>query len=100
MNSDYFYIETGVRQGDVLSLLLFVIFMDRCMRDVNAGEFRDETFFYADDVAEVVDNEVALQNIGDIWNAVMRQKCKKINTAYGKIQFIHGSRIIEQFNIS
>ena len=34
MESDWFNIETGVRQGDVLAPLLFIIYMDDCIREV------------------------------------------------------------------
>lgn len=44
----------------------------------------------------VADNVVALQNIMDIWNTVRRQDSMKINTACGKTEFVHVSRIPEQ----
>ena len=63
MNSEDFNIETGVKQGDVLSPLLFIMFMDKCMRDIGVGERGEETFVYADDVAVVSENAVDLQNM-------------------------------------
>ena len=36
-----FSIESGVRQGDVLSPLLLIIFMDKCIRDSD-GEFQNK----------------------------------------------------------
>ena len=37
MESDWFNIETGVRQGDVLAPLLFIICMDDCISEVGVG---------------------------------------------------------------
>ena len=45
-------IESGVRQGDVLSPLLIIIFMDKCIRDVTIGAIGEETLLYADDVGK------------------------------------------------
>ena len=49
LESNWFEIETGVRQGDVLSPLLFIIFMDSCARDLGVAESSVETLMYADD---------------------------------------------------
>ena len=38
LESNWFKIETGVRQGDVLSPLLFILFMDSCARDIGVAE--------------------------------------------------------------
>ena len=73
MNSEDFNIKTGVRQGDLLSPLLFIIFMDKCMKDIGVGERGEETFVYADDVAVVSEHAVDLQNIVDAWNLAMTQ---------------------------
>ena len=50
VESAEFSIESRVRQGDVPSPLLFIIFMDKCIRDMRIGENWEEALLYADDV--------------------------------------------------
>lgn len=76
------------------------MFMDRSMRNANVGGNGEETFVYANDVAVVVQNTVSIWDIVNIWNGVMRQNGMKINTAWGKTEFMHLSRIPEQFNFN
>ena len=40
---EWFDIKTGVRQGDVSSPLLFISFMDKCVRDAGYGHVGRET---------------------------------------------------------
>ena len=47
---------TGVKQGDVISPLLFILFMDKCMRNIGVGRYHEETLAYADHVAVVADS--------------------------------------------
>ena len=48
IENDHFHIGFGVRQGDVLSPLLFIIYMNKCVRDIEVGYFGEETLIYAD----------------------------------------------------
>ena len=56
VESDSFDIKIGVRQGDVLSPSLFIIFMDKCIRDIDGRGRGVETLAYTDDVALVTDS--------------------------------------------
>ena len=95
--SEWFSIKTGVRQGDVLSPLLFIIFMDLCFRDIGVGEHREEALAYADDV--VTDTVVDLQEIMNKWHAGVTENGMKINTARDKTEFMMVSRRDEQYEI-
>ena len=99
LESDLFSIDTGVRQGDILSPLLFVIYMDSCFRDVGVGGHGEETLAYADDVAVVTDSVIALQEIVNKWHSGMTRNGMKINTACGKTEFIAVGRRDEQYDI-
>ena len=80
VESDWFEIESGVRQGDALSPLLFIIFMDKCIRDIGVNVGSEETLMYADDVAVFTDNVLDIQAAADRWQDGMKQKGMKINT--------------------
>ena len=91
IETDWFNIETGVRQGDGLSPLLFVIFMDKCIRDTNPRP-EHEVLAYADDVAVTMDRVQELQDVASAWHSKMKTKGMRINTAKGKTKFMHLSR--------
>lgn len=91
-DSKWFEVNRGVRQGDVLSPLLFVIFMDKCMREIGVGELGEETMVYADDVAVVTDNLASLHEVAERWHEGMTRNGMKINTGPGKTEFMVVSR--------
>ena len=80
-------VRTGVRQGGVLSPLLFIIYMDKCLREVvqPAGE---ETFVYADDVAVVTDSPDGLQFTVDRWQEGMIRNGMKINKRKSEVMAV------------
>lgn len=61
IDSEWFEVKSGVRQGGVMSPLLCVIYMDRCMKEICINEERENTFAYADDVALTTNNNRDLQ---------------------------------------
>ena len=65
--SEWFDINTGVRQGDVLSLLLFIVFTDKWARDAGYGHVGRETLMYADDVAVITESVDDLQEVANRW---------------------------------
>ena len=78
--SKWFDIETGVWQGDVQSPLVFIIFMDKCVRDAGFGHVGDETLMYANGVAVVTESVDDLQEVGNIWYQAAKGSGMKIST--------------------
>ncbi len=68
-----------MRQGGVLSPLLFIIYMDKCFRDV-ANQAQEETFANVDDIVIVTDSPGALQIAVNRWQDGMARSGMKINT--------------------
>ena len=95
--SRWFNIDTGVRQGDVLSPLLFVIFMDRCIRDL--GPYEGETLMYADDVAVVADTINQVQDIAGRWYNVTKNRGMKMNTNAGKTELMVIAREEQEYDV-
>ena len=50
-----FTINSSVRQEDALAPLLYIIFIDKCSRDIRIGLLGEETLMYADFVAVLMD---------------------------------------------
>ena len=71
-NSDWFTINSGVKQGCVLSLTLFDVFINDLMKDIqdlnkgiDLGDYKLAALLYADDVAVLGETECDLQCILD-----------------------------------
>ena len=92
IESDWFEIKSGVRQGDVLSPLLFIIFMDKCLRDIRTGITNEETLMYADDVVVFADSVDDIRNVTNRWWLGMKSNGMNVNTKKGKTEFLVVSR--------
>ncbi len=72
-------VNTGVRQGGVISPLLFIHFMDKCMKELRLEE-GVTTPAYTDDIELVANNPTALQNSLTAWDNKLKRTKMKINT--------------------
>ena len=93
MESEWFEVRTGVRQGGVISPLLFIIYMDRCMKEI-CDDDNEITFAYADDIAVITDNEQQLQNAMNRWENTLRTREMKINVNKTEVMYV-GRRNVE-----
>ena len=97
-NEDWFNIKTGVRQGSVLSPLLFIMFLDKCMREKNDEAERIVDLLYADDHAIIADSLEDLQNSLEDWNGILTNNGMKISKEKSEVMLL--SRMHEEVEIS
>jgi hypothetical protein len=89
--TSYFKTNTGVRQGSVLSPILFIIYMDRVMRETMQGT-KDcyQCFAYADDIAQTATTKEGLIFIMNKWIDAFDRYDLKMSTS--KTEYMPVSR--------
>ena len=97
-DSRWFEVKSGVRQGGVLSPLLFVIYMDCCMKAMGLSETSIDTFAYADDVAIVTDTSAELQGMLNRWYVGLELYGMKMSKTKTEVMIV--SRQKEESNIN
>lgn len=95
--SGNFEIKNGVKQGDSLSPLLFITYMDQIIKTAkrrtrptrlgyhNLNPVYTQGLVYADDIVLISGNINDLQRNLDIWNTCLREKGMEINIEKSKI---------------
>ena len=92
--TEWFYVNSGVRQGDSLSTTLFNLYIDdiidaikQCNTGVTCGETNICSLLYADDLVLISENETGLQNMLNVledWT-----KCWQLNINCDKSKVMH-----------
>ena len=78
-NENWLDIKTSVRQGSVLSPLLFILFLDKCMREKTMDEKRVIDLLYTDDHVIIANTSEDLQNDMEQWIAILTTNGMKIS---------------------
>ncbi len=107
-------VEVGVRQGCVMSLWLFNIFMDGCLREmkckvVNAGaklrvngeDWSALTCLFADYTVLLTESKEALQRVGNEFYSVCKRGKFTVNAGKSKVMvFERREKEVVDFNIA
>src|SRR5215469_12264781 len=88
---DFFEGKAGVRQGGVLSPLLFILYMDKCLREMDMVEGVD-VMMYADDVALVAEDREILQRSLERWSKGLSERGLKMNKEKTEVMKIARTR--------
>ena len=79
-NDKWFEITSGVKQGSVLSPLLFITYMDKIMKLVNYHQDTPmKTLAYADDICHWETSKERLQEIAERWDRVLKEAGLSMN---------------------
>ena len=89
--TEWFELNTGVRQGCVMSPILFSLFINGLAREINekaigvaVGERRVRLLLYADDIVLLAETPKDLQNMLDIVTSYSRRWRFRVNPKKGK----------------
>ena len=88
----WFEVRTGVRQGSVLSPLLFAVYLDSCLKRICVRDGEVHTLVYADDAAIVTSSVECLQEEMNRWNEVLTSMGMKINKGKTEVMMIGRER--------
>ena len=96
---EWFEVTTGVKQGSVLSPIIFITFMDYIGRLVSRRMGDDaEILGYADDLALISHSREVLQRFLNVWDEELKNNGMMISRTKTEVMFL--SRDLEDLNIN
>ena len=95
--SNWFSVTSGVRQGCVLSPLLFIVYMDRITKEANPDPEALNELLFADDQAMLNGDKDLLQHHTNQLNTYCEEYGMRISV--GKTEVMSVSRVPEQLDI-
>ena len=96
-NDKWFEITSGVKQGSILSPLLFITYMDKIMKRVNIHQDTPmKTLAYADDICHWETSKERLQAAAEMWNRVLKEAGLSMNKVKTEVMvFGRGEEILD-----
>ena len=96
-NDKWFEITSGVKQGSILSPLLFITYMDRIMKLVNINqEIPMHTLAYADDICHWETSKERLQDAAEVWDRVLSEAGLSMNKVKTEVMvFGRGEEVLD-----
>ena len=85
----WFETTAGVRQGSVLSPLLFILYLDLVIKEVAKEQRTTNILAYADDIAQLATTEDELQNYMTLWDNTLSKYGLKMNRKKTEILVIN-----------
>lgn len=85
----WFGVRTGVRQGSILSPILFTLFLDHCLRRIDEGRRGGKQMLvYADDAAVVTRSNEELREEVNRWKEVLEDMGMRMNLEKTEVMVI------------
>ena len=110
--SEPFILEKGVKQGDSLSPLFFIIFMDEVLKTCKARTDKSmvgmrklrpafcQVLAYADDIILIADSARKLQQAVIEWGEILKERGMTVNNKKSQIMMVARTKEqVEQINI-
>ena len=87
----WFDTKSGVRQGSILSPLLFILYMDLVIKEVHGINDNDKQFIlaYADDIAQTAATKEELEKCMTTWNTAFTKYQRKLNLMKTEVMVIN-----------
>ena len=87
----WFDTKSGVRQGSILSPLLFILYTDLVIKEVHGINDNDKQFIlaYADDIAQTAATKEELEKCMTTWNTAFTKYQLKLNLMKNEVMVIN-----------